>query len=72
MFSKPTLGSSACVAWHSILLPDVVSSSSTSLDPGEHNFLRAFDVGLRVGSRVMQADKCRHDITIASDHPKTQ
>ena len=48
IFSQPTLGALACVAWCRVLLPDVGSSSSNLFNPGQHNLLQALDVGLHV------------------------
>ena len=42
------LSSAACVAWYRVLLPDVGSYSSYSLDSGQDYLLQTLDVGLFV------------------------
>ena len=52
------------MAWCRVLLPDVGSSSSHPLDPGQHYLFQALDVGHCVESEAMWKNKQRH-ITIA-------
>ena len=52
IFLLSRLGSPSCVAWHRVLLPDMVSSSSHSLSPWQHYLLHGFDVDLHIESEV--------------------
>ena len=63
------LGSSVCVVWCTILFPDVRSSSSQPLNPGQHYLFQALDVGLCVESEAMWDDERRYNITSVSDNP---
>ena len=53
IFSQPTLGSPACVAWYRVLLLGKGSSNNHPLDPGQHYLPLALDVGLSVESEAM-------------------
>ena len=70
IFSQPKLGSSACVAWRRVLLLDVMFFIRQSLDPEEHYPLQALFKSLRVDSKFMSKDECRHNVTITSNHSK--
>ena len=56
IFSQSSLGSPACVAWRTVLLPDVGSSSSHPLDPRQYYILLALDVSLHIVSEIMWED----------------
>ena len=70
IFLQSKLDSPACMAWYKVLLPGVRSSSSHPINPGQHYFLQALDASLHVESEAMWKDERRHNVTIASDHPK--
>ena len=58
MFWQSSLDSLACVPYHKVLLLDVASSSSRSIDPGQHNLHQEIDVGLRV---EFEEDEWQHE-----------
>ena len=72
IFLQPTLGSSTYEAWHRVLLPDVESSITHPLDPGQNFLLQILDVGLRVESETTWEIEWRHNITIDSYFSKRQ
>ena len=65
ILSLPTLGSSACVAWRRVLLPDEGFSKRHSL-----NLVRVLHVGIRVDPEAMWDFEWRHNVTIARDNFK--
>ena len=66
----PRLDSPVWVAWHRVLLPNVVSSSNHPLDPGQYFFLQALDVDLYIKFKDMWEDEWKHNINIVYDHLK--
>ena len=70
IFLQPTLGSAACVAWHSVPLPVVGSSNSHPLNTGQYYLLQVFDICLYVEYEAMWEDECRHNIAVISDYHK--
>ena len=68
IFSQPTLGSTAYMAWRRFFLPDIESSNNQSLNLRLHYALHALDAGLCVESKTMWEDDWRHNVTLAIDH----
>ena len=62
------LFSHVCVIRYRVLLPDVGSYSSHTLDPEQQSLLQECGVSLHVEFEAMCEDEWKHNITIASDH----
>ena len=50
------------------MLQDVRSSTSQSLNPGQHYLLKIVDIGLHVESEAIWEHEWSHNITITIDH----
>ena len=59
-----------CMAWHWVLLTNAGSFSSHLLNPRQYYLFQALGEGLHVGLEAMWEEEWRHNVTIASDHPK--
>ena len=66
-FWQPKLGSPACVAWRRVLLPDVGSSNSHSLDPEYHYLLQDTHIYIYIYTSAVTKSLVFINLNLTSD-----